>query len=52
MVRADRTREQDVADAVEAFDGAAAKLHLMLNAVSFKAPGERYGSYYGTGQTG
>ena len=48
VVRADRTREQDVSDAVEAFGGEA-KLHLMLNAVSFTAGGSRFGSYYGYG---
>ncbi len=46
VVRADRTTEAEVAEAVESF-GETAKLHLMLNAVSFTAGGHRFGSYYG-----
>lgn len=48
VVRADRTTEADVANAVDAFGGDA-RLHLMLNAVSFTAGGRRFGSYYGYG---
>lgn len=50
VVRADRTTETDVAHAVEAFGGEA-RLHLMLNAVSFTAGGRRFGSYYGYGDS-
>ncbi len=48
VVRADRTTETDVTHAVEAF-GDKARLHLMLNAVTFTAGGRRFGSYYGQG---
>ena len=49
VVRADRTTEADVASAVEAF-GDTARLHLMLNAVTFTSAGRRFGSYYGQGE--
>lgn len=48
VVRADRTTEADVSHAVESFAGEA-RLHLMLNAVSFTAGGRRFGSPYGYG---
>ena len=50
VVRADRTTEADVSHAVESFAGEA-RLHLMLNAVSFTAGGRRFGSPYGYGET-
>lgn len=48
VVRADRTTQADVTDAIEAF-GEDVRLHLMLNAVKFTAGGRRFGSYYGYG---
>lgn len=48
VVRADRTTETDVSEAIAAF-GDDAKMHLMLNAVSFAPGGRRFGSYYGQG---
>ncbi len=50
IVRADRTTETDVSEAIAAFGGDA-KMHLMLNAVSFAPGGRRFGSYYGQGET-
>lgn len=50
IVRADRTTETDVSEAIAAF-GDEAKMHLMLNAVSFASGGRRFGSYYGPGET-
>ena len=49
VVRADRTTEPDVVHALDSFDDHA-KLHLMLNGVSFTAGGRRFGSPYGYGE--
>ena len=48
VVRADRTTETDVSEAIGAF-GDDARMHLMINAVSFAPAGRRFGSYYGQG---
>ncbi len=48
VVRADRTTESDVRRAVGLLDGCE-HIHLVLNAVSFVAGGDRFGSYYGQG---
>ena len=48
VVRADRTTESDVRRAVALLDGCE-HIHLVLNAVSFVAGGDRFGSYYGQG---
>lgn len=45
VVRADRTSESDLREAVSLLD-ACAHLHLMLNAVSYAPGGRRFGSYY------
>lgn len=48
VVRADRTVETDVSEAIAAFGGDA-RMHLMINAVSFAPGGRRFGTYYGQG---
>ncbi len=48
VVRADRTTETDVRQAVSLLDGCE-HIHLVLNAVSFVPGGNRFGSYYGQG---
>lgn len=45
VVRADRTPESDLREAVSLLD-ACAHLHLLLNAVSYAPGGRRFGSYY------
>jgi len=45
VVRADRTREEDLRAAVAALDGCE-HIQLVLNAVSFQPSGQRFGSYY------
>ncbi|HTG39610.1 P-loop NTPase [Sphingomonas sp.] len=45
VVRADRTTETDVRDAVALLDGCAS-VQLLLNAVSLRPGGNRYGDYY------
>ena len=45
VVRADRTPESDLREAVSLLD-ACAHLHLLLNSVSFAPGGRRFGSYY------
>ena len=45
VVRADRTPESDLREAVALLD-ACAHLHLLLNAVSYAPGGRRFGSYY------
>jgi exopolysaccharide/PEP-CTERM locus tyrosine autokinase len=46
VVRADRTTEGDVREAVARLDGCE-QIQLVLNAVSFVPGGDRFGSYYG-----
>ncbi|MDB5703146.1 MAG: exopolysaccharide biosynthesis protein [Sphingomonas bacterium] len=46
VVRADRTSEGDLRDAVAQLDGCE-HIQLVLNAVSFAPGGRRFGSYYG-----
>ncbi|MGL4314364.1 MAG: AAA family ATPase [Sphingomonas sp.] len=46
VVRADKTSESDLRDAVGLLDGCE-HIQLVLNAVSFALGGRRYGSYYG-----
>ena len=48
VVRADRTSEGDIRDAVHRLDGCE-NIQLLLNSVSFAPDGARYGSYYGQG---
>ena len=49
VVRADRTREADLREAVGLLSGCE-HLSLMLNGAGFAATGRRFGSYYGYGQ--
>ena len=44
VVRADRTAESDLREAVALLDGCA-EVQLVLNAVSFQPGGRRYGGY-------
>ena len=46
VVRADKTSESDLRDAVAQLDGCD-HIQLVLNAVSYAPGGRRYGSYYG-----
>lgn len=46
VVRADRTVDSDVREAVDLLDGCE-NIQLLLNAVSFAPGGRRFGSYYG-----
>lgn len=46
VVRADRTREEQLADAIRLFGGHRG-LQLLLNRTTFSPPGESYGYYYG-----
>lgn len=46
VVRADRTNESDLREAVAMLDGCE-HIQLVLNAVSFQPGGRRFGSYYG-----
>ncbi|MFC3580552.1 AAA family ATPase [Sphingomonas hylomeconis] len=46
VVRADKTSESDLRDAVAQLDGCE-HIQLVLNAVSYAPGGRRYGSYYG-----
>lgn len=46
VVRADRTTENDLREAVAMLDGCD-HIQLVLNAVSFQPGGRRFGSYYG-----
>lgn len=46
VVRADRTTESDVRQAVNRLDGCE-HISLVLNAVSYEAGSDRFGSYYG-----
>lgn len=46
VVRADRTTEADVREAVSLLDGCE-QISLVLNAVSYEPGGGRFGSYYG-----
>ncbi|WP_010186052.1 AAA family ATPase [Sphingomonas sp. PAMC 26605] len=46
VVRADRTSEGDLREAVDLLDGCE-EIQLLLNAVSFAPGGRRFGSYYG-----
>ncbi|MBY0302596.1 MULTISPECIES: AAA family ATPase [Sphingomonas] len=49
VVRADRTTEGDVQEAVQLLDGCD-EIHLVLNAVSYEPGRGRFGSYYGRGE--
>jgi exopolysaccharide/PEP-CTERM locus tyrosine autokinase len=49
VVRADRTKEADLREAVGLISGCE-HLSLMLNAAGFAPSGRRFGSYYGYGQ--
>lgn len=49
IVRADRTPESELREAVGLLDGCE-HISLALNAVSFVAGGHRFGSYYGAGE--
>ncbi|WP_445192966.1 AAA family ATPase [Sphingomonas sp. Tas61C01] len=49
IVRADRTPESELREAVALLDGCD-HIALALNAVSFVAGGHRFGSYYGAGE--
>jgi hypothetical protein len=49
VVRADRTKETDLREAVGLISGCE-HLSLMLNAAGFAPSGRRFGSYYGYGQ--
>jgi exopolysaccharide/PEP-CTERM locus tyrosine autokinase len=51
VVRADRTPESDIRDAVHRLDGCE-NIQLLLNSVSFAPGGARFGSYYGQGDEG
>jgi protein-tyrosine kinase len=46
VVRADRTTDADVREAVSLLDGCE-RISLVLNAVSYEPGGNRFGSYYG-----
>jgi protein-tyrosine kinase len=46
VVRADRTSDSDLREAVDLLDGCE-HIQLLLNAVSFAPGGRRFGSYYG-----
>ena len=46
VVRADRTSEGDLRDAVNTLDGCE-HIQLLLNSVSFQPGGRRFGNYYG-----
>ena len=46
VVRADRTTETDVREAVQLLDGCE-QIHLVINSVSFEPGRGRFGSYYG-----
>lgn len=46
VVRADRTAESDLRDAVALLDGCE-HIQLLLNAVRYQPSGQRFGSYYG-----
>ncbi len=46
VVRADRTPENELREAVQRLDGCD-EIALVLNAVSFVPGGHRYGTYYG-----
>lgn len=46
VVRADRTSESDLREAVNVLDGCE-HVQLLLNSVSFQPGGRRFGSYYG-----
>ena len=46
VVRADRTSESDLREAVHTLDGCE-HVQLLLNSVSFQPGGRRFGSYYG-----
>ena len=46
VVRADRTSESDLREAIDLLDGCE-DIQLLLNAVSFAPGGRRFGSYYG-----
>ncbi|TGX52275.1 exopolysaccharide biosynthesis protein [Sphingomonas gei] len=46
VVRADRTSESDLREAVAVLDGCE-HIQLLLNSVSFQPGGRRFGSYYG-----
>lgn len=48
VVRADRTSEADLRDAVALLDGCS-DVQLLLNAVAFQTGGRRYGNYYEPG---
>ncbi|MBO9712512.1 AAA family ATPase [Sphingomonas sp.] len=50
VVRADRTSESDVREAVQMLD-ACEHIQLVLNSVSYQPGGRRFGSYYGYGET-
>ena len=49
VVRADRTTEGDVQEAVQLLDGCD-EIHLVLNAVTYEPGRGRFGSYYGRGE--
>lgn len=49
VVRADRTSESDLREAVSLLSGCG-NLRLLLNGAGFAANGRRFGSYYGYGQ--
>jgi protein-tyrosine kinase len=51
VVRADRTPESDIRDAVHRLEGCD-EIQLLLNSVSFAPGGARFGSYYGQGDEG
>ena len=46
VVRADRTTEADVREAVDLLDGCE-QIHLVINSVSFEPGRGRFVSYYG-----
>jgi exopolysaccharide/PEP-CTERM locus tyrosine autokinase len=46
VVRADRTSESDLREAVNVLDGCE-QIQLLLNSVSFQPGGRRFGNYYG-----
>lgn len=48
VVRADRTSENDIRDAVQRLDGCE-EIRLLLNGAAFTTDGYRYGNYYGQG---
>lgn len=48
VVRADRTSETDLSEAVKLLSGQAT-IQLLLNGTSFVGSGQKYGSYYGYG---